>query len=60
MTEHTDRLTITVAEAAHLLGVSTDAVYDAVNRGDLKAVRVGRRLCIARVPLMNALGIEVD
>lgn len=58
MSKPTDRLTLTVAEAAQLLSVSVDAVYDAVNRGDLHAVRVGRRICIARRPLMVALGLE--
>lgn len=58
MSETTDRLTLTVAEAASMLGVSTDAIYDAVKRGELAAVRVGRRLCIARQPLLEALGIE--
>ena len=60
MTDSTVRLTLTVAEAAGLLGVSRDAVYDAVSRGDLMAVRVGRRLCIARLPLLTALGIEAE
>ena len=39
-------LTISVPEAARRLGVSKFAVYDAVSRGDIIAVRIGRRVQI--------------
>jgi excisionase family DNA binding protein len=42
----TSALTISVPEAARRLGVSKFAVYDAVSRGDIIAVRIGRRVQI--------------
>jgi excisionase family DNA binding protein len=49
--------TISVEEAAALLGVSRWAVYDAVNRGDIQAVRVGRLIRVAARPLEVLLGV---
>ena len=37
---------VKVAEAAVLLGVSEDAIRDAVERGELPARRLGRRILI--------------
>lgn len=42
----TARLAYTVQETAASLGVSTDLVYDLVSRGELNAVRAGRRKLI--------------
>jgi excisionase family DNA binding protein len=53
-------LTVTVDETASLLSVSRDAVYDAVGRGELRAVRVGRQIRIARMPLLEALGVRPE
>lgn len=39
----TARLAYTIQETAAALGVSTDLVYDLCARGDLKAIRAGRR-----------------
>jgi excisionase family DNA binding protein len=43
----TERLLYRVKEAARRLDVSTSQAYNLINRGDLKAVRLGRSL---RVP----------
>lgn len=51
---------ISVREAAAMLGVSLDAVYDAIGRGEIQAVRVGRRLLVARAPLFDALGLSIE
>jgi excisionase family DNA binding protein len=37
-----------VTQAARLLGVSRDLVYDLVKRGEVPSVRLGGRLLIAR------------
>jgi len=42
----TERKTLTVEEAAALLGISRNSAYRAVRDGDLPAVRVRRRLLI--------------
>lgn len=44
----TTPLFLTVAEAADLLGISDDLVYELVARGDLPAATFGRRRMIPR------------
>ena len=52
-----DRLTWSVPEAAALLGISRSSAYEAVRRGELPAVVVGRRIVIARAALDALLGV---
>lgn len=40
------KLCISVPEAARLLGLGRNSVYEAVRRGEVPAVRVGRRLVV--------------
>lgn len=40
--------TITVDEAAMRLGISRNSAYSAAQRGDLPAVKIGRRIVIPR------------
>jgi len=40
--------TIDVPEAARQLGLSRNAAYEAVKRGEIPAVRIGRRLFVPR------------
>ncbi len=44
----TDRLVLSVAEAAEALGVSDDLVYELTERGELPCLRFGRRKLIPR------------
>ena len=55
------RLTLTVPEAADVLGVDADAAYRAVQRGEfpVPVIRVGRRLVVPAAPLRTVLGIAV-
>jgi excisionase family DNA binding protein len=41
-----ERLTITVEEAARLLGVSRGSAYEAARRGDIPTIRLGKRLIV--------------
>lgn len=50
-------LTISVQEAAELLGVSEKTIRAAVEKGQLEAIRVGRLIRIVRAPLMAQLGM---
>jgi excisionase family DNA binding protein len=43
-----DKLIVSVAEAAEMLGVSDDLVYELTARGDLPCLRLGRRKVIPR------------
>lgn len=50
-----ERQTLTVEEAAALLGIGRNSAYQAVARGELPAVRLGRRLLIPRAALERRL-----
>ena len=50
MLEH-DRLTVSVEEAAALLGISRALAYELVRRDDLPCLRLGRRVVIPRKAL---------
>lgn len=47
----TERPTLTVEETASMLGISRWLVQQAVRRGELPVVRIGRRILIPRVRL---------
>lgn len=51
---------ISVAQAARLLGVGEAAVYGAVKRGEIDAVRIGKLIRIRRAPLLEQLGLPDD
>ncbi|MEW6475334.1 MAG: single-stranded DNA-binding protein [Actinomycetota bacterium] len=52
-----DRLTYSVEQAAALLGVSRGKAYECIRTGELKAVRVGRRLVVPAHALDGLLGL---
>jgi excisionase family DNA binding protein len=49
------RLTLTVEEAAQLLGISRALGYELVARGELPHVRLGRRIVVPRRALDDLL-----
>ncbi len=53
-----ERVTMTVREAAALLGLSVSATYEAAARGDIPVVRVGRRVLVKRQMLLAMLGLD--
>lgn len=44
----TERLTITVEDAAALLGISRGLAYDLVRRGEIPALRLGGRIVVPK------------
>ena len=48
MTERVQRLTMSVAEAAEELGISTRFAYDLTHREDFPAIRIGHRTRVSR------------
>ena len=44
-------LTVTVTEAAKLLGISRSSVYEAVQRGEIPVLTIGHRKLVPRVGL---------
>ena len=54
------RLTLTVEEAAALLGISRNSAYEAVRRGEIPSVRIGGRIVIPRRRFLDWLGAGDD
>ncbi len=53
--------TLTITEAAELLGISRNSAYEAARTGELAGVlvlRVGRRLLVPAASLRAVLGLE--
>ncbi len=50
-----DRVTLTVEEAARALGIGRGLAYEAVRRGEIPTVRIGRRLLVPRPALDRLL-----
>jgi len=49
------KLTLTVAEAAKVLGIGRNTAYAAAQRGDIPTIRVGRRILVPRAGLERLL-----
>lgn len=50
--------TLSVEQAAEVLGISRRSAYRAVERGDLPTLRLGRRLLVPTARLLAMLGVE--
>lgn len=53
MEEH--KLTLTIAEAAKLLGIGRNLAYDRVKTGEIPVIKIGRRLLVPRRALEKML-----
>lgn len=49
------RETLTVPEAAKILGIGRNSAYEAIRRGDIPSVRIGKRLVIPKCALYRLL-----
>ena len=60
MSEAKEKLTLTVPEAAELLGVARNSLYYAIQRGEHKDIilKVGNRILISRMALLKKLQAE--
>jgi excisionase family DNA binding protein len=45
------RMTLTVVEAAERLGIGRNQAYEAVKRGEIPAIRIGKRLLVPEAAL---------
>jgi excisionase family DNA binding protein len=50
-----ERLTVTVEEAARLLGIGRNSAYEAVRRGEIPAIRIGKRFVVPKAALERML-----
>lgn len=55
-----ERLTLTVEEAGALLGISRAFAYEAVRRGEIPSIRIGRRVLVPKAALRRMLGVDED
>lgn len=53
-----ERPTLTVEEAAKLLGIGRTAAYECVRRGELPVLHFGRRLLVSVAELRRLVGID--
>jgi len=53
-------LTLTVEQAAGVLGVGRSTAYDLVRSGDLKSIRLRRRIVVPVAHLAESLGVDRD
>jgi excisionase family DNA binding protein len=66
--QHPDRLTLTVEETAEILGISRALAYEAVRRGEIPHLRIGRRIVVPVVAVTrliesattSALGLDIN
>jgi excisionase family DNA binding protein len=52
------RLVFTVEEAAQLLGISRSFAYEAVQRGEIPSMRIGRRILVPKAALQRFLNAD--
>ena len=57
---HEPRLTMSVEDAAELLGISRWLAYEQAQRGDLPVLRIGRRLRVPVRRLLDLVGLTWD
>ena len=60
MTEKVERLTMSVAEAAEELGVSTATAYTLVHRADFPALWIGKRVRVSREGLREWVRMQAQ
>ena len=50
-----EKLTLTVDEAARCLGIGRNSAYEAIARGEIPVVKIGKRLLVPRHALERLL-----
>ena len=52
-----DRLTYTIPEAAQAIGIGKSTLYGLINNGELRTIRLGKRVLIPRDSILELLGM---
>lgn len=50
-----DKQTLTVTEAAHILGIGRSAAYEAARSGQIPTIRIGKRIIVPLAALERML-----
>jgi excisionase family DNA binding protein len=53
-------VTLTVEEAARMLGISRNSAFRAVQRGQLPSIRIGRRILVPRARLAALIAASTE
>ena len=51
-------MTVSVEEAGEILGCSRNTAYEAVRRGEIPVIRIGKRLLVPKAALERLLNVE--
>ena len=52
--------TLSVPEAARIYGISRNTAYEAIKRGEIPSISVGRRVLVPTAKALAQLGVEVN
>ena len=52
--------TVTISEAARMIGISRSAGYRAAHKGEIPTIRIGGRLLVPVAKLRSLLGLDKD
>ncbi len=58
--ENKEKLTLSVPECAKRLGIGQNAAYEAVARGEIPVIKVGKRLLVPKAQLEKLLAGELS
>jgi len=50
-----EKQTMTIEEAARVLGVGRNKAYEAAHRGEIPTIKIGKRILVLREPLRRML-----
>jgi excisionase family DNA binding protein len=50
-----EKQTLTIEEAARVLGVGRNKAYEAAHRGEIPTIRIGKRILVLREPFKKML-----
>lgn len=53
-------LTLTVEQAAEVLGIGRSTAYELVHTGDIPSLRLGRRIVVPIARLASRLGVDSE
>lgn len=56
----TGSLTVSVSEAGRLVGLCKNATWQAIYRGEIPSLTIGRRRLVPLVPILRLLGVDDD
>jgi len=55
--DQTERLTWTVEETARKLGIGKNQAYEAVKKGQIPSIKIGKRLLVPAASFARLLGV---